>query len=137
MTASPEPPRWVVEGFAEYMASRFEPATAEVFIPDLRQYVTGTGDAFAGKWDGATLPTDDQVYSPVGATMAANYALSTLAYRFIANHGGERAVCAFVAANYQANGRDDVGAAIQKVLGMDLGTFQSQWAAFVHTTIGK
>jgi hypothetical protein len=137
LSASPEPPMWVVEGFAEYMASRFAPATAEVFIADLRKYVAGRSDAFVGKWDGKSLPTDDQVYSPVGTVGNANYALSTLAYRFIAAHGGQHAVCAFVAANYQATGRDDVGAAVRKVLGMDLGTFQTRWATFVHSTIGN
>jgi hypothetical protein len=136
LTARPDPPLWVVEGFAEYMASRFDPPTAENFIPALRQYAVGSKtNGFAGKWDGATLPTDDLVYNASLITSDANYALATLAYRFIAQHGGQVGVCAFVAGNYQAAGRDDVGAVLQKVVGMDLSTFQAQWASFVHATV--
>lgn len=136
LTAIPEPPLWVIEGFAEYMASRFTAPTAELFIPALKQYAAGAGLDTNGKWDGRSLPTDTHVYDSSLTTSDASYALATLAYRFIEQRGGPGAVCEFVARNYQAKGRDDVDAAIHTVLGMDLGSFQSAWAGYVHSTIG-
>ena len=134
-------PTWVIEGFADFMATRTDPDPLRDYfrIPDIKQYDQGEGGL---KWDGATLPDNADVYSIYPAQNSACYGLATLAYYYIFQKLAMPGVIAFLTANYSVppsggfNGHDSLDSAIAQVLGTDTGTFQQEWAAFVHQTIG-
>lgn len=137
-------PKWVVEGFADYMATRTLGGLKSYFrIPDVKSYAAGRTNS--GKaWDG-TLPTDDEVYDNSDATIeSGSYGLSTIAYYYIESVKGLSGVVSFIQANYQAaaidnglqSGKDNLAAAFQSVLGMSQQTFVSGWLAFMKQQIG-
>ncbi len=114
---------WVVEGFADYMAFRGKDDQARAsFQASLKGY------AFDG-----TLPGSLGFYADQAQQRGANYALSALAVRYIGQKYGEDKAFAFVAAHYT-----DPKAYQQQITtatGLPLKQFQTEWAAWVRTTV--
>jgi len=133
-------PLYVVEGVADWLAKHSYP-NAIAADPNFAAVKASAAGQIAGSWDGKTFPSNAQVYASDPTAMAAGYGLSTLIYHFIFAKKGLDAVCAFAAANYQVPaqgsvpGTDDVAGAASRALGMDLATFQAQWADYVHGLI--
>lgn len=112
---------WVVEGFAEYVSYRFDRAQGEERVRrDL------AGEEFSGQLPGQDFEVE---YSSVGA----NYALSYLAMRFIAEKGGEEAFFEFVVAHYRTPTQLDQQ--LQQAVGMNEREFQAAWAQYVRSNI--
>ena len=130
-------PLWVDEGGAEWAAKHAYSGAIrnDPNLVAVRDLVAGR---LGSTWDGASLPRNDQVYA-TGEATNAGYGLSSLAFYYIAETFGLPALIAFAAANYKIpadpsgiNGTDDLAAAVQKTLHVDLPAFQRGWAAFVH-----
>ena len=138
-------PNWVVEGFADYMATRTIAGGLKAYfrIPDIKSFAAGR-TATGVKWDG-TLPDDGEVYDNADATVeSGSYGLATMAYYYIASIKGLPGVIAFLQANYQApatndgteNGPDNLAGAFQSVLGMSQDAFVAGWLGFIKSQIG-
>ncbi len=131
-------PEWVIEGFADFMATRVYPNPVMNYqkLPDLKAVVEGQDTG--ASWDGKTLPTDSQVYASDPVAMAAGYTLATLAFYLIEQNYGMSGVMKFLEANYVvagqngSEGTDSVDSAMSESLGIDLTTFQQRWATFVR-----
>ena len=123
------PPAWVVEGFATYMEIRTRPAARDLGSPSLASYVR---DQFTGH-----LPTNGDVYSISGAVASANYVLSMLAFRFIAERFGDAKCFDLVVRAYENPTQEDVVAILEELTGMSLAAFEAQWAAFVRQTVAS
>ncbi|WP_345627006.1 hypothetical protein [Rugosimonospora acidiphila] len=135
-------PLWIVEGFADFMATRTysNPVQNYLQLATLKRSVSSGG----GSWDGHTFPSNAQVYAIDPVDMGAGYALSTLAYYYIEQKYGMNKVIAFAQGNYRANstvdgttGMDNPADIASSVLGVSLDELQTDWAAFVHQTIGR
>ncbi|MET9372729.1 hypothetical protein ABZX98_01045 [Streptomyces sp. NPDC002992] len=110
---------WVVEGFAEYVAYRFDRGLGKDRVRrDL------SGEDFDGK-----LPEQDFEGSlnPIGM----NYALSYLAVQFIADKGGEEAAFEFVVAHYKKP--TEFEQQLRKAVGMGESEFEAAWAQYVRS----
>ncbi|MDH6567393.1 hypothetical protein M2160_002414 [Streptomyces sp. SAI-117] len=108
---------WVVEGFADYMAFRFDTELGEW---NVRNDVTGK--EFSGKLPG----------SPgFGDEVGTGYTVSYLAIRFIAEKNGDTAALRFVAEHYRAPGRLDQQ--LREATGMGESQFQAAWASYVRS----
>ncbi|WP_326821939.1 hypothetical protein [Streptosporangium sp. NBC_01756] len=118
---------WIVEGFAEYVANRGDPITADVRYDEGRAYLAGR---LPQRFDGR-LP-DNFAWDTTGMT-SVNYLMGHLAMRLIEERYGERKLVAFVTAHYRG---DKSGAALQKVLGVGEAQFQQQWADYVRSRLG-
>jgi hypothetical protein len=141
-TSEPNMPLWVVEGFADFMATRTYSTPVQNYLQlhTLKQSVS-SGD---GSWDGHTFPTNGQVYAVDPVAMGAGYALSAMAYYHIQQKYGMDKVVAFAQGNYRANstvdgttGLDNPADVAPSVLGVSLDELQTEWAAFVHQLIGE
>lgn len=108
---------WVVEGFADYMAFRFDTELGEWSV---RNDVTGK--KFSG-----TLPASPGVGDEVGT----GYTVSYLAIRFIAEKNGDPAALRFVAEHYRAPGQLDQQ--LREATGMGESQFQAAWASYVRS----
>jgi hypothetical protein len=135
-------PLWVVEGFADFMATRTFPNPVQNFLKlqALKQAVSSSGF----EWDGKTFPNDATVYDPNLTYMNAGYALGTLVFYYIQQKYGMGKAVAFMQGNYRGNatingasGQDNPPDVAQSVLGISLDELQTGWAAFVHQTIGR
>jgi hypothetical protein len=104
-------PRWVVEGFAEYVAYK----KGGVDPGSLRRAL---GDLVV-----STLPTDDQFYSE-----PRNYLSSFLANRMIAEKYGQDKLIAFYEAFQNVA---EVESAARQVLGIGVSTLEQQWRDYV------
>jgi hypothetical protein len=104
-------PRWVVEGFAEYVAFKKD----DVPAADIRQAL---GDLVV-----STLPTDDQFYSE-----PRNYIASWLANRMIAEKYGQAKLIAFYEAFQNVA---EVESAARAVLGIGVSALEQQWRDYV------
>ncbi|MDI3388308.1 hypothetical protein QIS99_19170 [Streptomyces sp. B-S-A8] len=111
---------WVAEGFGEYFGLRGDREYAEWSVK------SGTEDLnFDGK-----LPDDDfEMANSVGA----NYALSYLAIKFIADKAGEEAALGFVAAHYQKP--KNIDQQLQNATGMGKQEFEAAWAEYVRSKL--
>ena len=135
-------PLWVVEGFADFMASRTDsnPLQSYLRLVDVKNYIAGN-NAEGEKWDG-TFPSDANVYSSDLAISNGCYGLGALAYYYIQQEKGLAGAIAFLEANYIAaangtvNGSDNLDAACNSVLGYNSSTLNTNWQAFVHSTVG-
>lgn len=104
-------PRWVVEGFAEYVAYKKD----KVLAASIRQAL---GDLTI-----STLPTDAQFYSE-----PRNYIASWLANRMIAEKFGQDKLIAFYEAFQNVA---EVESAAREVLGIGVSTLEQQWRDYV------
>ncbi|MFC4530667.1 hypothetical protein [Sphaerisporangium dianthi] len=119
---SSRPATWVVEGFADYMAGRGLPRRQQDAL-----------DAVRGRPFDGHLPLDFSFYADDGRARAANYALGTLAMRFMAAKWGDKAVMSLVAAHYAEPGR--LHKQIEQATGLSFEAFERQWAAYVRSRI--
>jgi hypothetical protein len=104
-------PRWVVEGFAEYVAYKKDRVSRE-----------GIRNAL-GNLTVSTLPTDDQFYSE-----PRNYIASWLANRMIAEKFGESKLIAFYEAFQNVS---EVESAARSALGIGVSALEQQWRDYV------
>ncbi|MEV4507948.1 hypothetical protein AB0K00_03170 [Dactylosporangium sp. NPDC049525] len=104
-------PRWVVEGFAEYVAYKKDRVSAT----DIRQVL--------GNLTISTLPTDDEFYSE-----PRNYIASWLANRMIAEKFGQDKLIAFYEAFQNVA---EVESAARAVLGIGVSALEQQWRDYV------
>ncbi|WP_369172741.1 hypothetical protein AB5J49_34340 [Streptomyces sp. R28] len=112
---------WVVEGFAEYVSCRFDRAMGDAGV---------RSDLAGEKFDGGLPGQDFELeYSSVGA----NYSLSYLAIRFIAEKGGEEALFEFVVDHYRKP--TNLDQQLQKAVGMNESEFETAWAQYVRSNI--
>ncbi|GGZ67438.1 hypothetical protein [Streptomyces bluensis] len=112
---------WVVEGFAEYVSYRFDRALGDASVrADL------AGEEFSGE-----LPGQD--FELANSTVGANYSLSYLAMRFIAEKGGEEALFEFVVDHYRQP--TNLDQQLQKAVGMNEREFETAWAQYVRSNI--
>ncbi|MGW4475487.1 hypothetical protein ACWENQ_37960 [Nonomuraea sp. NPDC004354] len=118
-------PNWIVEGFADYVATRHQSVAQVRRYPDGRAYVAGR---MARPFDGR-LP--DNVFWDYKNMVNTNYFMGNLAMRFIATKFGERKLAEGVVAAYRAKG-DESEAALFEVLGVSKAEFERQWAAYVR-----
>jgi hypothetical protein len=109
-------PRWVVEGFAEYVAYKKDKVPAA----GIRQAL---GDLTV-----STLPTDAQFYAE-----PRNYIASWLANRMIAEKFGQDKLIAF----YEAfQNFSEVESAAREVLGIGVSALEQQWRDYVKQQRG-
>ncbi|MET7735444.1 hypothetical protein ABZT02_29370 [Streptomyces sp. NPDC005402] len=108
---------WVVEGFADYVAFRFD---GELGAWTVRNDVTGK--KFSG-----TLPEDPGA----GDEVSTNYTVSYLAIRFMAEKNGEAAALRFVTDQYRHPGQLD--RQLRTATGMGESEFQAAWARYVRS----
>lgn len=118
-------PNWIVEGFADYVATRHQRVAQVRRYQEGRAYLAGR---LARPFDGR-LP--DNVFWEYKDLINAHYFMGNLAMRFIAEKYGEREVAEGVAAAYKARG-DDSEAALFEALGVSKAEFEREWAAFVR-----
>ncbi|WP_158812247.1 hypothetical protein [Streptomyces fulvoviolaceus] len=112
---------WVVEGFAEYVAYRFDQT-----LGGERVRSGMAGEDFDGGLPGQEF---DMEYNSV----SANYSLSYLAMRFIAEKGGEEALFEFVVDHYRKP--TNLDQQLQTAVGMNESEFQTAWAQYVRSNI--
>lgn len=136
LTASlPSIPYWAVEGLAEYFSTQAHAIQDYLELPYLRTFAAGSGGE---QWDGASLPTDGQVYNADPTVMGGSYALSAMAIYCIAAQKGLAGVVAFAQRNFVVpstdgvSGSDVIDSVLTDVLGEGLDQFQSDFAAFTH-----
>lgn len=122
-------PRWLVEGFAEYVANLGTGQRVRVAAAELRAAVA------AGRLP-AALPSD-QAFAAGGAALARQYEESWLACRLIAARAGQdglvrfyRAVGTALAPRAQA-----VAGAFRTVLHEPQARFTTQWRAYVRAQL--
>ncbi|MFK4103415.1 hypothetical protein ACI2L1_25725 [Streptomyces sp. NPDC019531] len=108
---------WVVEGFADFVAFRFD---TELGAWSVRNDVTGK--EFSG-----TLPTS----AGSGDEVSTDYTVSYLAIRFIAEKSGTAAALRFVADHYRAPKQLDQQ--LRDATGMGESQFQAAWASYVRS----
>lgn len=134
-------PLWIVEGFADYMATRdySQPVQNYLENPTIRAYAAGENGR---KWSG-TFPTDAEVYSPDPTVMGGSYGLSAMVFYYVASTHGMPGVVKLLTADYQApspdgviRGTDNVAAAIQSALGISQDELESGWVQFVKQQLG-
>nr|WP_203848316.1 hypothetical protein [Dactylosporangium siamense] len=104
-------PRWVVEGFAEYVAYKKDKVRANGIRNALGDLVI------------STLPTDEQFYAE-----PRNYIASWLANRMIAEKYGEAKLIAFYEAFQNVS---EVESAARSVLGIGVSALEQQWRDYV------
>jgi hypothetical protein len=109
--------QWVVEGFAEWMALRFDTELASWRIQS-----NVSGQEFDGK-----LPD----WGTDGTNASMGYTVSYLAFRFIADEGGDAAALRFVTDHYRAP--DQLDQQLQAAVGMETSKFEAAWAAYVRS----
>lgn len=117
-------PLWVVEGFAEYL--EWADLLGSFYAPAAREYVRG--ENFPGK-----LPADDDIYGDGSETNGINYHLSMTVFHYMVQKYGATATFAFVVAVYRAPG--DLEAALRTATGLDMATFEANWAQWVKSHI--
>ncbi|MCM2579854.1 hypothetical protein [Streptomyces meridianus] len=109
---------WVAEGFADYVAFRFDPRRASWRVDGSLK-----GKGFDGKLPGET-------FGEYPHTVSMDYALSYLALRFIAEKGGEQAAFRFVVEHYRNPKQLD--AQLRTAVGMGTSEFRTAWADYVR-----
>lgn len=112
---------WVVEGFAEYVSYRFDRVRG-----DQRVRRDLAGEEFEGG-----LPGQD--FELENGSVGANYALSYLAMRFMAEKGGEEALFEFVVDHYRTP--TDLDQQLQQAVGMNESEFETAWVQYVRSNI--
>ena len=122
-------PRWLIEGFAEYVANLHTGQPIAVAASELR-----------GELEHGRVPTDlpaDTGFASSGAVLAAQYEQAWLACRLIAARVGQAGLVRF----YRAVGTalapkaEAVSAAFRTVLHETHAEFVHQWRAYLHTVL--
>ena len=122
-------PRWVVEGFADYVGNLGTGQTVDTVAAELRAQVR------AGRLPTA-LPDDDTV--DTSSTAASAYEQSWLACRLIAAKAGQAGLVRF----YRLVGASPdssavaVAAGLKAVLGESVATFTARWRAYLRSRLG-
>lgn len=109
--------QWVVEGFAEWVAPRFDTERASWRI---RNNVSGQG--LSGK-----LPD----WGSDGTSTSMGCTTSYLAFRFIAEKSGDAAALRFVTDHYRHPDRLD--GQLRTAVGMGTSEFEAAWATYVRS----
>jgi hypothetical protein len=122
--AGTQPAEWIAEGFAEYMASRDRPDAAQ---SDAVRSLNGY--PFTGLQPGS----QDDFYADNARDRHANYVLSHLAIRYMAEKYGEEKMFRFVVAAYGDPGK--TRDSFQTILGVERRDFWDQWASWVRSQV--
>ena len=134
-------PLWAVEGSADWAAKHLYPDAIhqDPNLGDARALATGR---LGTAWND-TLPSNAQVYASSAEEMSAGYGISTLIFHYIYGRFGLKRLIAFLVALYQVpadasgiNAPSDVAAAITRIFGMDLPTFQHEATAYARAALG-
>ncbi|GGZ39267.1 hypothetical protein [Streptomyces poonensis] len=107
---------WVGEGFAEWVALRFDTELAGWRIQR----------NVSGKFDGK-LPN----WGSDGIGASSGYTLGYMAFRFIAEKSGDDAALQFVTDHYRKP--DQLDQQLQQAVGMGESEFEAAWAAYVRS----
>ncbi|MGW7252233.1 hypothetical protein [Streptomyces decoyicus] len=117
------PRTWVVEGFAEYMGSQFDPRAAS------EKMRSGYSDPKA-RFDGK-LP--DTEFGSYPHSVHMDYALGYLALKYIEKQGGQAKTLKFVVDHYQNPKKLDQQ--LQEAVGQSGTAFESGWAKYVRSVV--
>lgn len=129
-STGPSSPRWLVEGFAEYVGNLGSSQPVALAASELRSEVA------RGRLP-AALPTDAD-FAPGGDRVAQVYEQSWLACRLIAARAGQAGLVSF----YRLVGASPdgpetaVAAALHRVLHESAPTFTTQWRHYVKGELG-
>ena len=129
MATTEAQPRWLVEGFADYVGNMGTGQSVDVVASELRTQIR------AGTLP-AALPSDDTVD---GATTAASaYEQSWLACRLIAAKAGQAGLVRFYRAVGASPDSSDVAVAagLESVLGESVPAFTARWRAYLRSQLG-
>jgi hypothetical protein len=122
-------PRWVVEGFADYVGNLGTGQPVDTVAAELRVQVR------AGRVP-STLPGDDTV--DTASTAASAYEQAWLACRLIAAKAGQAGLVRFYRLVGASPDSSDVAVAagVRAVLGESVATFTAQWRAYLRSQLG-
>ena len=126
----PTTPRWIVEGFAEYVANLGTGQPVGVAASELRSAV------LAGR-SPTTLPADS-AFAAKGAALARAYEQAWLAARLVAQLGGQDALVRFyrAAAGALLPVAEAVATGLRDATGLSVAAFTARWRAYVRTELG-
>ena len=127
-TAQPTP-RWLVEGFADYVGNLSSGQSVAAAAPELRAVV------IAGRVP-QQLPSDI-AFTASGSALARAYELSWLGCRLIAAKAGQAALVRFYRAvgTATSSSSEAIATALHAVLHESLATFTSQWRAYLKSEL--
>lgn len=121
-------PRWLAEGFADYIGYRDSGLATEVVAQEL------ASDVRRGVLP-STLPVDAE-FAATNVGLAQTYELSWLACRLISErYGGSKALAEFYRAVGGLGGGTEVGRAFRDVLGITEEQFTSMWRDYVRSEL--
>ncbi|MFC4532239.1 hypothetical protein [Sphaerisporangium dianthi] len=117
-------PKWLVEGFADYVGYR------DAGVPARRAAAELAGEVRAGRLPVA-LPGRD-AFAAGSARLAQAYEEAWLACRYVAGRFGERALSTL----YRESRGGDVRAALSRTLRMSPAEFTAAWREYVRDQLG-
>lgn len=121
-------PRWLAEGFADYVGYRDAGLSTEVVAQEL------AADLRRGMLPSA-LPADAE-FSAASPNLPQSYELSWLAARLIAErYGGAPALVDLYRSVGAPDGGVELDVAMREVLGVDMGEFTRAWRDFVSAEL--
>lgn len=124
-------PMWLSEGFADWVGYRVSGRPAAGIAPDLGERIA------AGRGPGG-LPGDGEFgFGGDSGRRASAYERGWLACRMIADRwGGQRLVRFYRAVGSAGAGRDALGTALRRELGLNKEQFTEQWRSFAQRELG-
>lgn len=123
----PWTPRWLAEGFADYIGYRDSGLSVRVIAQEL------VGDVNSGYLPDA-LPVDDD-FSATNSALAQSYEMSWLACRLIAERYGPDTLVAFYRAVGSPGGASEVNKAFTDVLDTTPADFTRHWRDYVRSEL--
>jgi len=120
-------PRWLAEGFADYVGYRESGLSVRVIAQEL------AGDVRGGYLP-AGLPTDAD-FAATNDGLAQSYEMSWLACRLIAEHYGEATLVAFYRAVGEPGGGAELTKAFTNVLDTTPADFDRRWRDYVQSEL--
>ncbi len=129
-STGPSSPRWLVEGFADYVANAGSGQSVHAAAPELRAEVA------RGDLPGA-LPVD-AAFAPGGARLPQVYEQSWLACRLVAARVGPAGLVRFyrLVATSPDSPPVAVAAALRATLGESPAAFTAQWRSYLRGQLG-
>lgn len=136
-------PLLIVEGYADYKATCDYTSAVQTYFrdDDIRSYAKGINTNGA-KWGGG-FPSKDEIYNGNATVSSGAYGLSAMLFYYIASLHGPAAAVKLLVANYEAaspdgiaQGKDNLGAAIQSALGISQTQLQAGWSDFLKQQLG-